>query len=245
MMKTMEERQTLCAAIEQQRAEMVRETVADLYRNPFWEARFAERGRQRADEDASHHLSHLITAIEVDSAATLKDYFSWLQSVLVTRGMCTRHLVDTADCMAQHLSRALGERWPEVESYYAAFYDGLTYQHPDCLALERVEMAVAEAVTRQMYAQELRSQYGLVESGRARCRLDNLYHLSYLKDATAFASADIFLHYWQWITSYLAGHGVSGGAMAHTARLLRAELLAQLPAQSAAPFAELLQQASA
>src|SRR4028118_1776652 len=70
------------------------EAFAGMYTNPFWDARFGERGRRHALEDQRHHLEHLVLALNVDHPELLTEYAKWLQVVLTSRGMCTRHLAD-------------------------------------------------------------------------------------------------------------------------------------------------------
>ena len=68
------------------------EAMRRMYEDPFWDARFGERGRKMALEDGLHHLSYLGAALEAKDAGVLLKYAQWLRSVLVPRGLCSFHL---------------------------------------------------------------------------------------------------------------------------------------------------------
>ncbi len=108
------QRQAVAAAIEAVRASLVDAVLTDLYRNPFWDDRYGERGRQFARQDINYHLDFLIAAIRVDSLPTLTDYYRWVQALLIPRGMCTQHIRQNLERLAYHLQQLAPEAWPAM-----------------------------------------------------------------------------------------------------------------------------------
>src|SRR5436305_13118195 len=82
----------LADAIELRASALAERALAAMYRNPFWDERFGERGRRFAREDNLHHLAYLVQALRAESPDLLTGYARWLQRVLTTRGMCSRHV---------------------------------------------------------------------------------------------------------------------------------------------------------
>lgn len=71
--------------------------------DPFWLARYGERARRFIQEDGAHHLRYLDEAIAGGSDETFVRYARWLRGVLVSRGMCTHHLVRNFELLGQVL----------------------------------------------------------------------------------------------------------------------------------------------
>src|SRR5579884_1066197 len=86
-------------------------------RDAFWLARFGERGHNFILEDNRYHLTYLAEALAAASPAVLENYARWLQSVLTTRGMCTRHIEDNFMQLARLLRDSLPEVAPATGSY--------------------------------------------------------------------------------------------------------------------------------
>jgi hypothetical protein len=87
-------------ALEARSAELCETALREMYADPFWLARFGERGRRFSREDAQFHVAYLAEAMRSGSAASFVVYIRWLQQVLTTRGMCSLHLSDTLDALA-------------------------------------------------------------------------------------------------------------------------------------------------
>src|SRR5918993_1711211 len=104
------------------------EAFAGMYANPFWDARFGERGRRHALEDQRHHLEHLVLALNVEHPEMLMEYAKWLQVVLTSRGMCTRHLVDNFNLLRDLLDTSGPATVHPACRYLAMAGDALTYQ---------------------------------------------------------------------------------------------------------------------
>jgi len=106
-MTAMAERVATADALTARAAELCDVALRDMYVDPFWEARFGERGRRFAREDAHFHVVYLAEAVRAGSAASFVMYVRWLQNVLTTRGMCTLHLRDMLEAIG-HAIRATG-----------------------------------------------------------------------------------------------------------------------------------------
>lgn len=91
----------LAARVEAARPTLVAEVVRASYLDPFWEARFGARGRSRTEEDIGYHVSYLVEALASADAEVFARYASWLRTVLVSRGMCTRHLGESFERLAR------------------------------------------------------------------------------------------------------------------------------------------------
>ncbi len=89
---------------------VIARALSDQYADPFWRARYGERADRRGTEDGRFHLAYLDQALASDDLAVLTHYARWLQPILTSRGMCTRHIVEHFD----RLQRAIAaERWPD------------------------------------------------------------------------------------------------------------------------------------
>lgn len=235
-MLSYEERRKINAALEAIRPQLVDAVLVDMYKNPFWNERFGERGIVRAREDVHYNLDFLIAAILMDHPGSLVDYYNWLQSVLVNRGMCTLHLRQTLDTTERHLVRLLpAEIWAKIESIVDAQAQGLAYQHPACRALAAVEAAVAEAATRRMPV----SHEGDPRKFQS-CLQDNLFHLSYLQDAVSNDNPAIFEKYLAWIGQFLASFKVPAEDLDADLKILAEEIARCLAPEDASPFLKIL-----
>ena len=102
---------TLVERLQAKAPELGRRAIAEMYQNPFWQERFGAHGRENADKDGQFHLSYLIQALVASEAGVLTNYARWLQTLLVSRGMCTRHSADSAVSPSVRATASrLGER---------------------------------------------------------------------------------------------------------------------------------------
>lgn len=178
-----------------------------MYANPFWEERYGERGHRFAAEDGRHHVGYLVEALRAGSPDTLTRYARWLQSVLVARGMCSRHL-------AQHFARlAEAIRANDVPDaaraveYLAAAEDALLYEG------SAAARAIQEQVERPLAATA-------VEADPASLA----YYASYLADAVALGRPEVLADYVRWVAAHLVRHSTTSPVG------LAAQLIRQLEA---------------
>jgi len=147
--------------------------------DPFWEKRFGEGGRQRMSEDAAFHVQYLVQAVEAADGGVMKRYATWLQSVLTTRGMSTRHLDDNFARLAKAVAHEIPGSETAVE-YLAGACEAL--RHPSGPARELVD-----AIPR------------LTKSD------DVAYVVAHLADAIALARPEIFAAHAKFLSQNGAG----------------------------------------
>lgn len=188
--------------------ELVERVHREMYANPFWKARFGERGEKFSREDGHFHLKYLSQALLAGSPGTLEEYARWLQSVLATRGMCSRHLAENY----QRLGRAIAEAFPAEGSravqYLASAEAALTYREGPARAVQQAAAKLAQRAADDLYKRHPEWLERGKEAGRARCVDDLQYHLSYVADALALGAYTTFEAYAVWIAGFLAGFGV-------------------------------------
>ncbi|WP_456272523.1 hypothetical protein [Bacillus sp. AK031] len=91
--------------------DVINRAVKEIYiKYPELDEKFGERGRQKCYEDNVYHFTYLETSAAMNSAKIFTDYSLWLNSVLVSRGMSTDHLIDNYRSIIIAL-----EATPEVE----------------------------------------------------------------------------------------------------------------------------------
>ena len=184
-------------------------TFEAMYRNPFWNERFGERGRKFAAQDGLHHISYLVQALLAEDAAILENYARWLQSVLTSRGICTRHLAENFQRLSAAIARENFPRGEEAVRYLALAEAALEYASGSPRELQRASTRIAQRAAASMYERhpEWEQKYGA--PGRDRCVEDGLYHLSYLADSLALGRPDSFSSYCPWMASFLERLGMS------------------------------------
>ena len=89
------------------------------------------------------------------------------------------------------------------------------------LSIASARDSLAEAVTARHYQAhpELLSKYG--EAGRAKCRQDAQYHLSYLADALVASSPSLFSDYLAWAKVMLGARGVPAADLSRNLSVMR------------------------
>ena len=164
-------------------------SIDAMYADPFWSARFGERGRTFANDDGRRHVQYLAEAVETGQPEPLATYVRWLQGVLTTRGMCSLHIHDTL----LRLEDAVGAEDPELQAAASPFVmvatDALRPPDP---AIARV---YGEAVTQ------------LRPAAVHPCVEHPSFLLSYLCDALQFGRDENLLQHVDWLRQYAAPLG--------------------------------------
>lgn len=221
----------LTAALTAHTDELATRVVDEMYRNPFWQERFGDRGRQFAEQDGRYHLSYLVQALDQTSPETLTSYARWLQEVLTARGMCTRHLDDNFARLATAIAEA-GLPDPEpAREYLDLARAALRYPDGPARDVQLATTVLADAVVARLYPRDT--------PAAGRCRDDLGYHLAYLADALALGQPHIFVDYVVWIEAFLTRHGVPVAEL-DAALAALAETLVVLPEESRAAAQPLL-----
>jgi hypothetical protein len=241
-MSSIEERHTLIAAIERVEWQVAEAMTAELYRGPFWKARYGERGLRFTRQDSELNLKRLATAIAVDNPDSLTDYYRWLRGLLVFRGMCTRHLRETLDCTGRLLKQALPGQWKLIGVYHNASYQGLNYQTASAAALQEQETDIAIAVTNRLFspARVAHLHTAPTENARQACLRDNLYHLSYLADAVEMAAPAIFENYLSFLNTFMPSLGLPMSGVHEAFQIMSEEIYFSLPSETYEPLLALV-----
>lgn len=166
--------------------DLSRAVLEAMYRDPFWTARFGDRGRRFADEDSDYHLRYLTRAVIAGDAKVMARYAVWLREVLATRGMCTRHLAENFLRLEEAL---LARGWPDAPlaaGYLEQACLALRYDHGPAAEVQALESA---AISQGEYAE------------------DPAVFLSYLADALALGNPATFIAHVKWTADWFASRG--------------------------------------
>lgn len=214
-------------------------SVDEMYRNPFWSARFGDRGRRFADEDGRYHVRYLVDALRWSSPAVMLNYATWLRGVLVARGMCSLHVAENFQRLRSALVAGIGmEAEPALDLLDAATA-ALARREAAAAEVERVAAAVATKARARL------AKDGVVAPmrGAAGEPTDPEYLLSYVADALGEGRPTIATDYVGWLAGYLGTRaGTNGAASASAIATAVSEALAEA---GAADGAALLAQAGA
>jgi hypothetical protein len=182
--------------------------LAEMYTNPFWDARFGERGRTHSAQDGRFHVQYLREALTSGDDGVLTRYATWLQQTLTTRGMCTRHLAENFARLARAIE---DEGWPDgarATAPLVAAIEALRYPDGAARALQDAAPALAELAAARLYDAHPEWLERTGDAGRRRCVDDLRYHLDYTADALALGTLDHLVAYAGWIAGFLEQHRV-------------------------------------
>lgn len=201
--------------------ELSARVIEDMYRDPFWLARFGERGRKFAHEDGRHHLSYLGQALVANDATVLVEYVRWLRPVLTSRGMCTLHLDENLERLARAIEAEVANAEPAL-AFLERAREGLRYASGSEGELEAVKARIIDAAAAEIAGPG---------ATRASSALELAHVFSYLRDAAALRRPELLADYVTFARDLAARRG---WAPAELARALSAvgRLLASDPAIS-------------
>lgn len=178
---------TLQEHLQRDGAALSQAVLDEQYRDPFWRGRFGERGRRHADQDSAFHLQYLARALETGAPEIMVRYARWLREVLVTRGMCSRHLAENYRLLAGQLEQ---RPWPDVAraaSYLREAAAALDYGDGEAGDLRRARDRLVDDASRGV-------------PGRA----GNVANLaSYLEDAIAFDDTALWSTHVAWTARWM------------------------------------------
>ena len=182
------------------------EAMRRMYEDPFWDARFGERGRKFAVQDGLHHLSYLEAALTADDSGVLIKYARWLRSVLVPRGMCSLHLVENL----ARIGEVLAERGLDPDGRSRRFLGEACAALRHAEGFDEAQVAREAALVHPKGAHELRVL------------------VSYLGDALALNDPKLFRFHLAWARPWYLQRGLDAAALLSALRapLARASPLA-------------------
>lgn len=185
----------------------------EMYEDPFWQARFGARGREQAEKDSQFHLSYLLQALAAQDPAVFENYARWLQTLLVSRGMCSRHI----DENFARLARAIEDEIDGAEAaldVLRAGREALLYPEGPARELQQLAEPLADR-TLEVVTSRQPSWFSLVvthasmaafesaaQAEQTRFKRDVRDHIAYLADALHAGRAELFADHAVWTQDF-------------------------------------------
>ncbi len=219
----------LIAYLEGAANELTDRVLAEMYRDPFWHARFGDRADRHGRQDGLFHIKYLVSALAADDRNVMVEYARWLRTLLASHGMCTRHLDDNFALLASEIGRGGGppER-DEAMTLLSAARDALRYPLGPAQRVQDLTPEIRERVASALAAPDWPVE-------QCADQLSTL--LSYLADAIALDNPAQFRAHVTWTGDFLEQRGIARAWLAAGLAALRKELAAELrPEQLAALF---------
>lgn len=104
----------LVARIEAAADALTDRVLSEMYADPFWYERYGERAEKHGRQDGHFHIKYLGEALRGNEPAVMEHYARWLQQLLTTRGMCTRHLDENFARLAHAIADTIADSAPAV-----------------------------------------------------------------------------------------------------------------------------------
>jgi hypothetical protein len=211
---------------------LVERALIAMYTNPFWQERFGERGREFARTDGHHHAAYLVLALRAGSPESLTRYARWVQAILTTRGMCSRHLAQNFARLAEAIDTEGFQHADRARAYLNEAQEALGYPHDPARAVQASATDVAGRAVEIIAANHPERLDGSDESGRAGWVDDLAYQVSYLADALALERTDLFAEYVVWTAGALQRRAIPAEQVAEALAAIDGALsLTPLPVQ--------------
>jgi hypothetical protein len=212
-----------------QRIETAADAVTDrvlheMYQNPFWQERFGERAQKHGRQDGLYHIKYLTEALTVGEPFVIEQYARWLQQLLTTRGMCTRHIDENFARLATAIAETVDDAEPAVAMLTAA-RKALLYPVGAARMLQDRAHVIAQQAATQLYAQHPEWP----QAQRARCADDLEYHLSYAADALQLKTPTVFTSYLAFTGDFLAKRNIPREHLYESVVVLRQLVTTELP----------------
>jgi hypothetical protein len=205
---------TLVERLQAKAPELGQRAIAEMYQNPFWQDRFGARGRELAEQDGQFHVSYLLQALVASDAGVLVNYARWLQTLLVSRGLCSRHLAENFERLERAVSAEVADAEPAIRLLQVA-REALIYQSGFAGELQRLAEPVADKAVDALSSRHpawfaaastyssIASFESIHQAERARCKNDVLDHISYLADAIHTDRPELFARHVHWMRGFL------------------------------------------
>lgn len=191
--------QSLAREVEGRTQRLAEASVAHLYEDPFWFARYGEeRARRFGGEDAVFHVRYLVQALDAKDAGVMERYARWLQGLLVPRGMSSRHLATHFQGLHDALVREGLTQPPLALEYMRAAEAALDWPEGDARAVHTARAELVRDTLRELSARE-----GAPTPGQAgRLEEEVLLQLSYVMDAMGTKRPGLFLEHARWYAGF-------------------------------------------
>ncbi|MGM0836309.1 MAG: hypothetical protein ACQEV7_09135 [Bacillota bacterium] len=100
---------------------IVEKVVEEMYQDfPSLKEKFGEKGKERTIEDNFYHFLYLNTAYKLNDTNTFTEYATWLNSVLVGRGLKTEMIIYNFKKIQERMPGILE---PEVEKKFMDYLE--------------------------------------------------------------------------------------------------------------------------
>jgi hypothetical protein len=192
---------------------LARRAIAEMYQNPFWQERFGAGSREMAEQDGVFHLSYLLQALAASDPSVLTNYARSLQTLLVSRGMCSRHISEHFERLERAIAELVPESAPAGELLRAA-RQALTYDDGPGRELQLLSDPLAEKALDALESRQpswfsaassyvsMASFESILQAERARWKGDLLELISYLADALRADRLELFSTHVAWTRGY-------------------------------------------
>lgn len=209
---------------------LARHAMEAMYEDPFWDARFGERGRVRALDDGLYHVSYLAHALWFYTPTVMAVYARWLQGVLTPRGMCSRHIEQNFDRLGDAIEAEGIPNSQSVRAYLGAGKDGLRYPAGPPRALQDAAPMLAQRLSRA-----LPPNGSHIEPGWTG---DPSSFLAYLADAVALHRVGVFTDHVLWMAGSLKNRNEPAGEIERLLVAMGEEMnsLPEEAREAAAPY---------
>jgi len=222
---------TLVERLQAKAPELGRRAIAEMYQNPFWQERFGANGRENSDKDSQFHISYLVQALVASDPGVLTNYARWLQTLLVSRGMCSRHIDENFERLARAIHDEVADAEPALALLRAA-RQALIYESGPARELMLGADALAARVVDALWSRQpswfsAASSYPSIaifesihQAERMRCKADVLDHIAYLADAIHADRPELFVAHAAWMKGFNARHHGQESRVRETLRAL-------------------------
>lgn len=217
----------LVERLQAQSLPLSRRAITEMYQNPFWQDRFGAQGRELAEKDGLFHLSSLAQALAASDPSVLTNYAHGLQTLLVSRGMCSRHIDENFERLGRAIAELVSDSAPAAELLRAArqaliYADGPA-RELQLLADPLADRALDALESRQPGWFSAASSYvsmasfeSIVQAERSRWKSDLLELLSYLADAVHADRPELFSAHVIWARGFLLRRHAPSARMTET-----------------------------
>lgn len=193
----------LAARLEVLRPKLAARVRDEVHQDPFWLARFGERGRRFIEEDATFHVSFLVQALVANDPSLITGYARWLRTVLTARGMCSLHLAEDFDRLGRAIVIEMAE--PGVAEPGGAEVGEAAAPALEMLSAARRALDHADGPGRalSLAAERVAERVLATPDGAALGRTGLRHLLSYLADAVALRRPERFEAHVRWLDGWL------------------------------------------
>lgn len=182
------------ARLDQAADRLTTRVLAEMYADPFWRERYGDRAERHGRQDGRYHIDYLIQALQARDPSIMVNYARWLQRVLTSRGMATRHLAENFIRLATAIR---DQGWPDAPAA-TALLDA---------AIAALGYADGPAAALQAAATELAASTGRADA----TQLEDL--IGYAADALALDQPAVFASHVIWLAGFVERRGGTRGQL--------------------------------